>query len=126
MSELEKCLWIRREILARAGEAISYTHWSDEFAAKRLKKFPAETGITVQLGQLTGDEMDELGLERAEGIPEARLIPLWIWEFLDEEIKDGKGENRRTRRKSEMDSDNRCGQTAHTIFPAKPAKPTKP
>jgi hypothetical protein len=120
ITNFEKCLRLKRELLTRAGEIMTCTHWDGEYASGRLRQVPSQalqTFGTVDLGSLTADEMDQIGLQKTPEC-EARVIPIWLWAFLPEEIKDGSGEKTRVRLKAELDSDHRFGNTAHSIFPA--------
>ena len=120
MTTYENCKTLRRCIVNRAAEVMSYTNWSDEFAAKQIREIPAalEKIGKVNIAELTADQMDDLGFGRWSKENPMRLIPLWLYPFLPDEIEIECIDGEKTRlKKSEMDTDHRYGMLAYGILP---------
>ena len=126
MKTFNKCLTIRRTLLTRAAEVMLYENWSPEYAVKRLRDFPAavlkdhpELG-QIQPAELTAQECDSLGFGRWNKDKPLRLIPLWLYPFLADEIQTTCIDGSSVLRKADMDTDHRMGQLAYSITPAVP------
>jgi len=114
-------------IMNRAAEVMAYTNWEDDFAANQIRNFPAElasqkTGkdyFEIQPAEMTDKQLKELGFGIWSDKTPMRLIPLWLFPFLADEIAteciDGE---KTTTKKSEMDNDNRFGCLAYGVIPA--------
>lgn len=105
----------------RAAEVMNYTNWSDHSAAEKIREIPAamlEKIGKVNIAELTADQMDDLGFERWSEENPMRLIPLWLYPFLPDEIEaeciDGK---KSVHKKVDMDNDHRFGCLAYGIWP---------
>ena len=124
MTTYELCKAIRRRIVNRAAEVMNYTSWDHEFAANEIRTIPAkimadEAFEPIRLEELTAEQMDDLGFGMWSEENPMRLIPLWLFPFLPEEINCGciDGENGKLK-KSEMDNDHRFGSLAYGVMPA--------
>lgn len=120
-SAYQKCIMIRNYLCRKASEVIVYKNWSAEFSTENLREAEGiilkEIG-TVNIAELTEEQMKELGFGKfSEGDP-SYLIPLYLFPYLPEEIitRDLNG-HVRVLKKSEMDNDHRCGLLAYGIFP---------
>lgn len=126
MNTFEKCKTIRRMMMNRAAEVMAYKNWGDDFAAKQIRNAPEEIEkmkggkelFGIQPVELTEDEMTDLGFGKWSEETPMRLIPLWLFPFLAEEIETEciDGEKKLTK-KSEMDNDNRFGCLAYGVIP---------
>jgi hypothetical protein len=121
LSTYEKCEHVRYIIVKTASEVMTYTNWSDDFAAKQLREIPKrllETVGPIEISELTSEEMDALDFATWSKENPIRLIPLWLYHFLPDKIFltciDGVS---RTYKKSELDADNRAGCIAYGIHP---------
>lgn len=121
MTTYEKCKAVRRAIVNHAAEVINYTNWSDEFAAKQIREIPevlAEKIGKINIAELTAPQMDDLGFGQWSEDNPMRLIPLWLFKFLPDEIEseciDGTKSVLKT---ADMDNDHRFGCLAYGIWP---------
>lgn len=130
MTTYEKCQMIRKLIVNRASEGLVYKeHWGQDFRIEQIDEIPKvveawearspETGSwKIQPADLTLKEMEELGFGLFSHGLTSRLIPLWLYPFLADEIYveciDGE---KSTMRKSEMDTDSRYGLLAYGVVP---------
>lgn len=123
MTTHELCKNIRRNIVNRAAEVMNYTNWGADFAAKQLTELPeiiinSEGFLPVQPADLTITEMDDLGFGVWEEENPMRLIPLWLFPFLAEEINcESISGAKSILKKSEMDNDHRMGFLAYGVLP---------
>lgn len=112
---------IRNHVMTMSAEVMNYKSWSDDFAVQRIREIPEKTASigTVNVAELTEDQMNDLGFGRWSEDSPMRLIPLWLYPWLPDEIElgciNGKKE---TLKKSEMDTDNRFGYLAYGVRPA--------
>jgi hypothetical protein len=125
MNTYEKCCSIRHMILTRAAEVMNY-EWDAEFSKKNVKEFPDDLKnrmntkgndfFNIQPSELTRKEMDNLDFGKWSKDDPMRLIPLWLFPFLAEEIEtkdiDGEGELK----KEDMDTDHRFGCLAYGVL----------
>lgn len=117
------CRRIREMVMNRAAEVMCYVSWSAEFASKEIKEIPAsirgdKSFKPVQPADLSSAEMDDLGFGLWEEGNPMRLIPLWLFPFLADEIYCGSiSAEARVIKKSEMDNDNRMGFLAYGVIP---------
>lgn len=122
LSEYEKCQYIRRVILNRAASVMNY-NWDAEFSTSQIKEIPEITKKysvdTVDISQLTENQMIELGFGKWSEDNPMFLIPLWLFPWLSEEIKTNDITGDSVLKKSEMDTDQRFGCLAYGIYPAK-------
>jgi hypothetical protein len=123
MTTFEKCQVVRRVIMNRTAEVMSYANWEDDFAVRRIREIPAdllkqspELG-GIQPSELTDAECDNLGFSRWSEENPIRLIPLWLLPFLADEIKTTSISGNDVFRKADMDDDNRFGCLAYGVLP---------
>lgn len=122
MNTYEKCQTIRRYILCRAAEVMNYTNWSNDFAVGQIRKTPnclLESLGKVNITELTIDQMDNLGFLRWSEEKPMRLIPLWLYPFLTDEIEAESISGEFITKKVDMNTDNRFGMLAYGILPKK-------
>ena len=121
MTTYEKCQAVRSAIVNCAAEVMNYSSWDDGFAAKQIREIPetlaAEIG-KINIAELTAPQMDDLGFGQLSKDDPMRLIPLWLFKFLPDEIEcksiDGAKSVRKT---EEMDSDHSFGCLAYGVLP---------
>lgn len=123
MTTFEKCQTIQRMLTNCAGACVVYTNWSDEFVARQLRELPrdileedAEFG-QIQPAELTYAECNSLGFGRWTKNSPLRLIPLWLFPFLAEEIRTTCINGSKCLCKADMDTDSRFGCLAYGIIP---------
>lgn len=130
MNTYEQCQTLRRCILNRAAEVMNYTNWGDDFAAKQIREIHEnlkEKIGSINISELTAEQMDELGFGRWSEENTMRLIPLWLYQFLPDEIETECIDGKKSRlKKSEMDTDNRYGMLAYGIWPNDQAQAQPP
>lgn len=125
MTTYELCLAIRWRIMQRAGGALTYLNWSNDFAAQQLRELPGKLMKDpdfkpLDLSELTSEQMDDLGFGKwDEGNP-LRLIPVWLFPFLPDEVNCGSidWDAPSIIKKVDMDNDSRCGCLAYGVYPA--------
>ena len=105
----------------RAAEIMAYKNWGDDFCARQIREIPEKLIPklgTVNIEDLTKEQMEDLGFGKWSEENPMMLIPLWLFPFLPEDIEAGciDGE-KRVFKKSDMDTDNRYGCLAYGIFP---------
>ena len=126
MTTYEKCCAIRHLILIRAAEVVTYLNWDAEFVAKHMREQAAELIDrnpelklnAIQPCELTSNECDELRFGRWSKEDSMRLIPLWLFPFLADDIKVVCIDGSETISKQKMDNDHRGGYLAYGIVPA--------
>lgn len=120
----ELCRYLRNLIVIRAADVMNYTNWSDDFAVKymrdlieKLRALPYFT--PVQPAELTTEQMDDLGFGCWTSDSPTRLIPLWLYPFLADEVLLGNVVNGKpgVLKKAEMDTDQRGGCLAYGVLP---------
>lgn len=129
MTEFEKCLIIRNIIMRRAAEVMVYTNWSDSFAKKYITEIPKDVVIKYDEDKpnedklfpinphlLTSKEMDDLQFGLWSDESKLRLIPLWLFLFIDPDIEVISINGNNVKAES-MDNDNRFGMLAYGIIP---------
>lgn len=125
MTTYEKCCAIRHLILTRAAEVVTYLNWDAEFVAKHLREQATELIErnpelklnAIQPCELTSNECDELQFGRWSKEDPMRLIPLWLFPFLAEDIKVACIDGSTTISKQQMDDDHRGGYLAYGVLP---------
>ena len=122
MNTYEKCKRIRRGILCDAAEVMVYTNWPAAFAAQQIRQVPdriLEAHGPVNIAELTLDQMTELGFGIWSDENPMRLIPLWLYPFLPDELEvTSISGTKSVLKKLDMDTDIRGGCLAFGIVPA--------
>ena len=128
MTTYEKCKNIRRMIVNRAAEVMNYS-WDDDFSTKWIRLFPdglkeqKKHGVDyfgIQPSDLTETEMMELGFGVWSEETPMRLIPLWLYPFLADEITvESIIGKKATIKRTDIDTDNRFGCLAFGVIPRK-------
>jgi hypothetical protein len=124
-SAYKKCLFIRQALLRTVGEFMVYwEHWAADYLRNSVRETESRLGPLVghlDLSELTAAEMDELGFGTwgDTGSPlQLRLIPIWLFPFLPEDIAvESIGGDIVTKKKN-MDTDHRFGHLAFGLYPA--------
>lgn len=128
----EKCKLIRRIILNRASEVMTYHNWDTEFAAKEIRNIQPDVSTrypeltNLQLSRLTDKQCQDLGFNKWSNKLPIRLIPLWLKGFLPKNSKtifDING--KKVYRTKNIDNDNRFGSLAYGIIPSDKRKKNK-
>jgi hypothetical protein len=119
----ELCKAIRKAIVNRAAEVMTYKGWSDEFCAEQIREIPewvkgSENFRPIHPAELTAEQMKELGFCGWSEESSLMLIPLWLLPFLADEFEGGciDGETR-TFKRDELDNDHRFGCLAYGVIP---------
>lgn len=103
MSELttfEMVKYIQRRMLTKMAEVIVYKeHWSDEFRLKEIDELvdsikKQDGYFDVDPKELTEDEVKTLDFRKWDDSA-FYLIPIWLWHFLTEDVKEGKDNDHR-------------------------------
>jgi hypothetical protein len=122
MTTYEKCKQLRHIVLRAAAEITVYTNWGAEFAIRQLRELPGEITSdelrNIQPAKLTASQMEDLGFRKLSQDAEDRLIPLWLYPFLAEDIATTDIAGGTHICKSDMDTDNRFGLLAYAVRPA--------
>lgn len=120
MTAYQKAKGIREIILARAGEVMNYEFDSD-LSARNIKGIYDQTKDyygSVNVNELSRAEMIDLEFKPWSTKSNMLCIPLWLYQFLPEEIEcefiNGKKVVMKT---SEMDIDHRGGLLAYGVVP---------
>jgi len=119
LSVFESVNWIRNYILKYTGEVLNYKNWGAEFSYEQLMKSVDSFNqkhskyLNLEICELTYEQLEQLGFGKWSDDTPLRLIPLWLFPFLPETIYTGIGEEQL--KKSEMDTDHRCGYLAYGI-----------
>lgn len=126
LTTFQKCKWLQRVVLTRAGEGLSYKNWDNEFVGENLRglfepRFMEklkEVG-EIQICNLTAAQMEELCFLPADAYKLSYHIPIWIWEFLPKIIKIRSTNGAMSELdRSTCDNDHRAGMLWYTIMPA--------
>lgn len=124
MNTFQKCQMIRSIIVNRAAGIMVYTNWNDDFAVKQIRNIPdmllsenPELG-QIQPSELTTDQCDSLDFGKWSEKNPIRLIPLWLFPFLADDVKTTCIDGSDVLRKSDMDNDSRFGCLAYGITPS--------
>jgi len=126
-STFEKCMNIRQFIMNRAAEVIVYGgkgSWSPEFCFEQMTAFVEKQKknspdyYQIQPSELTSEQMDTLRFGRWSEDDPMRLIPLWLFPFLADDVRVRCIDGSETLKKADMDDDHRFGQLAYGVLPA--------
>ena len=124
MGILERCESIRGLYLNRVASVIVYGNWTDEFKMSVIKEIPSivkgwekEYGsFKIDPNLLTMEDTEKLGFGKWDD-SDLRLIPLWLFPFLSEELEVYSINGKKITKLSDMDNDNRFGCLAYGIKP---------
>ena len=128
---------IRKSLLTRIGEGMSYPSWQGNNHQivghildihETLRRWHEEYDFEIQPAELTESEMKDLGFGKwTESSPDY-LLPIWVYPFLPEEIVvssiDTNCKEQRRIKKSEIDTDQRMGYLAYGVRPVDYIEPT--
>jgi hypothetical protein len=126
MNMFEKCKAIRNLIVNNAMMGYVYkTYWSSECRIEKIdeivsvvKGWEKEHGsFEINPCEMTDAELHELGFGKMSGESELRLIPIWLYPFLKEEIDTTCINGLSKIKKKDMDTDHRYGYLAYGIIP---------
>ena len=125
LTTFQKANAIRRSILIRVGESLSYKTWSNDFRLtniedihKTLEKWEEESGsLKIDPTDLSFEEMIELGFGSWSEENPMRLIPIWLLPFLADEFKSESISGSKHSKLSEIDNDHRFGCLAFGVVP---------
>jgi len=125
MTTYEKCCAIRHILLTRAAEVVTYPSWSDEFCVKHLRELAADLIERhpeleldkIQPCELTSTECDELRFGTWSAENPMRMIPLWLYPFLADDVRVACIDGSAMMCKQTMDNDHRGGWLAYGILP---------
>lgn len=125
MTTFEKCKAIRNSILTRCGEIMSY-QWDDHSKVsnimdihKSISEWETKHGsFKIDPNDLTEDEMVKLGFSSWSEESKIKLIPIWLYPFLAEDIETESISGSKHTKKSEIDNDHRFGLLAYGVIPS--------
>lgn len=125
MDTYDLCKAIRSRIINKAAMVMVYKEsWSAKFQAKEMGEI--EEGLLsadgfhrVDPNDLTEDQMKELGFGLWDEDNPIRLIPLWLFPFIADEIECGSINNtdKGLVKRCDMDNDQRFGCISHGVTP---------
>lgn len=115
----EECKLIRQNLLSTTAMGAVYKqHWGKDFriseiddTIEKLKKFK------INPNNLTSLQMDELGFGIWSDENPMRLIPIWLYPFLTEDIETESISGSKHTKLSEIDNDCRFGCLAYGVIP---------
>jgi hypothetical protein len=125
LTTFEKVKAIRRSLLIRVGESLSYESWTNEFRLsnikdihKNLKEWEKENGsFKIDPTDLSFEEMIELGFGSWSEESPMRLIPIWLYPFLSDEFESESISGSKHSKLSEIDNDHRFGCLVYGVVP---------
>ena len=125
MNTYEKCCSIRHAIMTRVVESQIHKSWSDEFRlsnirdffSKIIHKWNKEEDFSIDVSDLTEEDMKNLSFGNWSEEDEGYLIPLWLYPFLQEEVKTTCIDGSSVMKKSEMDVGHRMGYLPYLVIP---------
>jgi len=125
MNTYEKCCSIRHAIMTRVAESQIYESWGDdlrlsnirEFFTKTIERWSEKEDFSIDVSDLTEDEMKNLAFGKFSKEDEGYLIPIWLYPFLQENVKSNCIDGNKYTKKSEMDTDHRMGYLAYSVIP---------
>lgn len=124
LTTFQKCELIREYLVRKVSEVIVYAdHWGDQFCMSELLEIPTSVLTGQQDGQdwhidptdLTTEEMDKLGFGKFDENSTGRLIPIWVYPFMVDEVKLTSINGDQVIKKSEMNTDTRFGFLAYEV-----------
>ena len=127
MNTYKKCYRIASRILTAASETYVYD-WGSEFNndhiqdafSKTVKELEEDEDLNkIDPTNLTEEQMKTLGFKKFTENSSRYLIPLWLYPFLEEKIETIAIDGKETKKKSEIDTDNRFGCLAYSVIPKK-------
>lgn len=117
VSEFEVCKRIRGLVLTHAAQSIVYKSWSDEFAVSELRSVVERVNTTVDVSGFTKNQFDELGFGTWDEETGLRLIPLWLFPFISNDVEYTAIDGDKIKGRDQMDNDHRGGFLAFGILP---------
>lgn len=129
LSTYDLCHYVMKQCARCAAEIFTYERWGAEFSYTRLQELPGNLkaqiegqtdGKMIDPGDLTAEQMAQLGFGTWSEENPIRLIPLYLVPFLKDEFEAGCLDDKPVMTKtSEMDNDHRFGCIAHGVMPRK-------
>jgi hypothetical protein len=117
-SEFEVTKRICKLVLKHAGEALVYKSWSDEFAIQEMRSVVDKVNTTIDVTGFSLAQCEELGFGKWEEGSNLRLIPLWLFPFLSDQVEYTAIDGDKIKGRDQMDNDHRFGCLAFGIVPA--------
>lgn len=117
VTEFEVCKRIRSLVLMHAGQGIVYKSWADDFAIQDLRSVVERINTTVDVSGFTKAEFDELGFGTWDEETGLRLVPLWLFPFISDEVEYTAIDGDKIKGRDQMDNDHRDGFLAFGILP---------
>jgi hypothetical protein len=124
MGIYEKCDAIRSLYLNRVASITVYDKWTDKFKLSEIKDIPEivkgwekEHGsFKIEPNLLTMEDTKKLGFGKWDK-SDLRLIPLWLFPFLSDELEVYSINGKKVTNLSDIDRDNRFGCLAYGVKP---------
>jgi len=117
MTTFEKCKLIRKGILTRCGENLSYKKWNNEFKVKHLDEMLHFKLGGIDPTDLSLKEMIDLDFGKWDEENPMMLIPIWLFPFLCDEFECESISGSKHSKLSELDNDNRFGLLGYGVIP---------
>ncbi len=125
LSTFEKVKAIRRTLLNKVGESLSYESWGNEFRLeniqdihKTLNRWEEEHGsMKIDPTDLSFEQMNELEFGSYSKENPIKLIPIWLFPFLCEEFESESISGSKYYKLSDIDNDHRFGSLAYGVIP---------
>ena len=125
LTTFEKAKVIRKILLTKVGESLTYESWSNDFRLnniqdihKTLEKWEEESGsFKIDPTDLSFEEMIELGFCSWSAESPMRVIPIWLFPFLADEFESESILGSKHSKLSEIDNDHRLGCLAYGVIP---------
>ena len=125
MTTYEKCKAIRKSILTNVGESLTYD-WSSSYKLenitdikKTISRWEEKYGESFSINpfDLTEEEMINLDFGRVSENSKSFLLPIWLYPFLADAFPSSCIDGSLVMKKSDMDTDHRCGWLAYAVNP---------
>ena len=125
LTTFEKAKAIRRSLLIRVGETLTYKTWSNGYRLKNIQGIHKalqewerkDVSFKIDPTDLSFKEMEELGFGTWSKGSKFKLIPIWLFPFLSDEFESESISGSKHFKLSEIDGDHRFGFIAYGVVP---------
>jgi len=125
MTLLDRCEAIKRTILRATAESMMYESWDDEFRLKNIREVPEivskweekHGSFKIDPNEMTEEDLIKLDFGQWSEESNIRLIPIWLYPYLSDEIETISISGSKHTTKAEIDTDHRFGCLAFGVIP---------